>query len=186
MFFHISNIPFKKHHSGSRLTEFWKLARANCNLHSCSNFALVLHEIAFVFSQSINLLHLLPIKTKVKDPEIYTFDIYYKDQAAVGLDKQRLIEFLSMLTPKVELQPSAQLSSHSVSLILLPYPLCNIHLCLFLLFSEPGWLSRLGKSVANWSFWLAHICLCRWCCRYCPMICQIFVFSWTLFINLFI
>ena len=114
MFFHISNIPFKKHHSGSRLTEFWKLARANCNLHSCSNFALVLHEIALVFSQSINLLHLLPIKTKVKDREIYTIDIYfknffflsfYKDQAAVGSDKQRLIEFLLMLTLEVELHP---------------------------------------------------------------------------------
>ena len=74
----------------------------------------MLHEIALVFSQSINLLHLLPIKTKVKDREIYTFDIYfknffflsfYKDQAAVGLDKQRLIEFLLMLTLKVELQP---------------------------------------------------------------------------------
>ena len=99
----------------------------------------MLHEIAFVFSQSINLLHLLPIKTKVKDREIYTFDIYfknvfflsfYKDQIAVGLDKQRLIEFLLMLTLEVELQPSAQLSSHSVSLILLPY------LCFFLLFQN--------------------------------------------------
>ena len=67
----------KKHHSGSRLTEFWKFACAYCNLLSCSKFALLLHEIALVFSQSINLLHLLPIKTKVKDPEIYTFDIYF-------------------------------------------------------------------------------------------------------------
>ena len=63
MFFPISNIPLRKHHSGSRLTEFCKLARANCNLHSCSNFALVLHEIAFLFSQSleVELLNSLPI-----------------------------------------------------------------------------------------------------------------------------
>ena len=31
--------------------ELSKRARAICNLHSCYNFALVLHENAFVFSQ---------------------------------------------------------------------------------------------------------------------------------------
>ena len=35
----------------------------------------------------------------------FFFLSFYKDQTAVGLDKQRLIEFLSMLTLKVELQP---------------------------------------------------------------------------------
>lgn len=59
------------------------------------------------------MLHLLPIKTNVKDREIHTYDIYFKnfflsfynDQVAVGLDKQSLIEFLLMLTLEVELHP---------------------------------------------------------------------------------
>ena len=42
----------KKHHRKSRQKKFGKHACAICNLHSCYNFALMLHENALIFNQS--------------------------------------------------------------------------------------------------------------------------------------
>ena len=39
----------KKHQRESRQSKFWKHTRAICNLNSCYNFAIVLHENALVF-----------------------------------------------------------------------------------------------------------------------------------------
>lgn len=41
----------KKNITEVKTDELSKRARAICNLHCCYNFALVLHENAFVFSQ---------------------------------------------------------------------------------------------------------------------------------------
>ena len=45
------NNVHEKEHQRSQDRRLLKRARAICNLHSCYNFALVLHENAFVFSQ---------------------------------------------------------------------------------------------------------------------------------------
>ena len=42
----------KKHYWESRQWKFWKHMQAIYNLHSCYNFALMLHKNALVFSQS--------------------------------------------------------------------------------------------------------------------------------------
>ena len=42
----------KKHRRNLWQIKFWKRVRAICNLHSCYNFALMLHDKVLVFSQS--------------------------------------------------------------------------------------------------------------------------------------
>ena len=46
------NNVHEKNITESGQTKFWKRLRAICNLHSCYNFALLLHENSLIFSQS--------------------------------------------------------------------------------------------------------------------------------------
>ena len=78
----------KKHHRKSRQTKLFKCARDICNLHSCCNFALALHESALVLSQSDErnfsrtLFH--EKSTRFKKFQIY-FDFVSKEH--VGLKR---------------------------------------------------------------------------------------------------
>ena len=51
-YYYLLIIYIKGYQRRSRQTKFWKHARAIWNLHSCDNFAFVLHVNALVFSQS--------------------------------------------------------------------------------------------------------------------------------------